>query len=259
MVPSRVLQRLRGGGFALLTSICRVSEPWLAELVGRLGFDGVWYDLEHRTAPESSAEAMAVACRASGCDLMVRVRKSDYGMPMRMLGIGANGLMVPHVRSAAEARQWVDWCRFPPLGARGFDGAGADADYMLADPRAHLEHANREVFLAFQIEDRSAVDSIEEIAAVEGFDILFVGPADLSLSLGIPFEWRHPELESAIRRVGEAASHAGKWWGLPVDSAESARRYLDLGARFLAYGSDHVLLVEGYRRLYADLAGLELA
>lgn len=259
MVPSKVLQRLRGGGFARLTSICRVGEAWLAELVGRLGFDAVWYDLEHRTAPESSADSLAVACRASGCDLLVRVRKSDYGMPMRMLEIGANGLMVPHVRSAAEARQWVDWCRFPPLGSRGFDGAGADADYMLADPRRHVAHANREVFLAFQIEDRAAVEAIDEIAAVEGFEILFVGPADLSLSLGVPFEWDHPELERAICRVAEAAARAGKWWGLPVGSPEAARRYLRLGARVLAYGSDHVLLVEGYRRLSADLVDLEPA
>jgi len=259
MVPSRVLHRLRSGGFVRLTSICRVTEPWLAELVGRLGFDGVWYDLEHRTAPESSAEAIAVACRASGCDLMVRVRKSDYGMPMRMLEIGANGLMVPHMRSAAEARRWVDWCRFPPLGSRGFDGAGADADYMLADPAEHIAHANHQVFLAFQVEDRAAVEAINEIAAVEGFDILFVGPADLSLSLGVPFEWGHPELARAIRRVADAAARFGKWWGLPVASPEAAREYLRLGARVLAYGSDHVLLVDGYRRLYAELAGLELA
>jgi 4-hydroxy-2-oxoheptanedioate aldolase len=258
VVSSKVLERLRGGGFARVTSVCRLTDPWLAELIGRVGFDAVWYDLEHRTAPEGSAAAMALGCRAAGTDLMVRVRKSDYGMPMRMLEVGASGLMAPHVRSVAEARQWVDWCRFPPLGSRGFDGAGADADYMLAGPLEHIAHANRNTFLVFQIEDRAAVEAIDEIAAVDGFDILFVGPADLSLSLGVPFQTGHPEMQRAIDRVAAAAARAGKWWGIPVSSAGSARGYLRRGARFLAYGSDHGLLVEGYQKLFEDLAGLGL-
>jgi 4-hydroxy-2-oxoheptanedioate aldolase len=255
MISSRVLERLRRGECARITGVCRLTEPWVAELIGQIGFDAVWYDLEHRTAPEESAARMAVGCRAAQTDLMVRVRKSDYSMPMRMLEVGANGLMVPHIRSAEEARQWVGWCRFPPLGRRGFDGAGADADYMLAGPLEHVRHANQNVFLAFQIEDRAAVEAIDEIAAVDGFDILFVGPADLSLSLGVPFEFGHPAYQQAIDRVAAAAARCGKWWGLPVDSAESARRYRDRGARFLAYGSDHALLVEGYRRLFGELAG----
>jgi 4-hydroxy-2-oxoheptanedioate aldolase len=255
MIPSRVLERLRAGGCARVTGVCRLTDPWAAELIGKIGFDAVWYDLEHRTASEASAAGMAVGCRAGRTDLMVRVRKSDYSMPMRMLEVGANGLMVPHIRSAEEARRWVDWCRFPPLGSRGFDGAGADADYMLAGPLEHIRHANDNVFLAFQIEDRSAVEAIDEIAAVDGFDILFVGPADLSLSLGVPFELNHPACQRAIDRVAAAAARSGKWWGLPVDSAESARRYLERGARFLAYGSDHALLVEGFRKLFDELNG----
>lgn len=256
MIASKVLQRLRAGECARVTGVCRLTDPWVAELIGKIGFDAVWYDLEHRTATEDSAAQMAVGCRAGGADLMVRVRKSDYSMPMRMLEVGASGLMVPHIRSAEEARQWVDWCRFPPVGSRGFDGAGADADYMLADPLAHIRHANENVFLAFQIEDLAAVEAIEEIAAVDGFDILFVGPADLSLSLGIPFEFTHPAFGQAVERIAAAAAGSGKWWGLPVDSPESARRYRQMGACFFAYGSDHVLLVQGYRKLFDELDGL---
>ncbi len=255
MIASKLLERLRSGGCARVAGVCRLTDPWVAELIGKIGFDAVWYDLEHRTAPEESAAHMAVGCRAGRTDLMVRVRKSDYSMPMRMLEVGANGLMVPHIRSAEEARQWVDWCRFPPVGARGFDGAGADADYMLAGALEHIRHANRNVFLAFQIEDREAVEAVDEIAAVDGFDVLFVGPADLSLSLGVAFEWNHPAYQRAVDRVAEAAARHGKWWGLPVDSPESARRYWDRGARLLAYGSDHVLLVAGFRRLFGELDG----
>jgi len=257
MTNSKVLDILRRGGLARVTAVSRLAEPWLAELIGRVGFDGVWYDLEHRTPAEHTADAMAVGCRAAGIDLMVRVRKSEYGFPMRMLEIGANGLMVPHIRSAEEARQWVEWCRFAPLGRRGFDGAGADADFMLASPLDHMRQANEQVFLAFQIEDREAVDSIDDIAAVRGYDVLFVGPGDLSVSLGVPFEFDHPLIEEAIARVAAAATLHGKWWGLPVGSAEEGQRFLEQGARLLARGSDHVLLVEGYRRLAAEMATLD--
>lgn len=253
MIHSRILDRLRAGGWASMTSVGRIHEPWVAELIGAVGFDAIWYDLEHRTACEESAARMAVGCRAGRTDLVVRVRKSDYSMPMRALEVGANGLMIPHVRSAEEAQRWVDWCRFPPLGARGFDGAGADADYMLARPLDHIRHGNENVLLAFQIEDREAVEAVDEIAAVSGFDVLFIGPADLTLSLGVPFEWEHPNYQRVIDKVSAAAARAGKWWGLPVDSPATARRYLERGARLLAYGSDHVLLTAGFQKLYSEL------
>lgn len=259
MVNSRVLQILRGGGFAKVTAVGRVNEPWLPEVIGRIGFDALWYDLEHQTGPDHAANGMALACRASGMDLMVRVRKSEYGSPMRLLEAGANGLMIPHIRSVEEARQWVEWCRFPPLGKRGFDGAGADADYMLASPLEHLRHGNEQVFLVFQIEDREALDCIDDIAAVEGFDVLFVGPGDLSISLGVPFQMNHASMQSAIDRVAAAAARHGKWWGIPAGSAAQAQQYLERGARFVARGSDHVVLVNGFRTLFDELSVLKLA
>jgi len=258
MVNSKVLTKLRNGGFVKVTCVGRVNDSWLPELIGRIGFDALWYDLEHQTGPDHAANAFALACRASGMDLMVRVRKAEYGSPMRMLEAGANGLMVPHIRSAEEARQWVEWCRFPPLGKRGFDGAGADADYMLAGPIEHMRHANEEVFLTFQIEDREALDRIGDIAAAPGYDVLFIGPGDLSISLGVPFEINHPSMQQAIDAIARAAAAHGKIWGIPAGSPAAAQAYLERGARFIAYGSDHVVLLNGFQALYRDLSDLKL-
>src|SRR5262249_58378907 len=105
-----------------------------------------------------------------------------------------------------RAREGGGGVRFPPAGKRGLDGAGADADFGLADTSQHLEHANREVFLALQIEDKEAVDAIDEIAAVPGYDLLFVGPGDLSLSYGVPLQFEHPVLQEAIGRVAAAVA-----------------------------------------------------
>lgn len=119
-------------------------------------------------------------------------QKSDNTSVMRALEFGANGIMVPHCRSAEEASQWVEWAKFPPEGKRGYDCARADANFALSDSLEFLEERNQETFLVFQIEDREAVDCVEEIATTDGVDGLFIGPGDLTISHGIPFKRKDP-------------------------------------------------------------------
>jgi 4-hydroxy-2-oxoheptanedioate aldolase len=204
MTNSKVLSKLRAGTFVKVAGISRVTDPWLIEVVGRIGYDCVWFDMEHRSFGPDKIDPISLACRNTGMDLMVRICKNGYHSAMQALEFGANGLMIPHIRSVEEARQWVEWSRFPPAGKRGLDGAGADADFGLADTREHIRHANEQVFLAFQIEDREAVDAIDDIAAVPGFDLLFIGGGDLSLSYGVPMQFDHPLLETAFDRVAAA-------------------------------------------------------
>ncbi len=258
MVKSRTLNKLRAGEFVRVAGMSRLSDPWLAEVIGRTGYDVIWFDMEHRAFPYSVIDPISLACRATNIDLMVRVLKTGYTAPMRALEFGANGLMIPHIRSAEEARQWVEWTRFPPLGKRGFDGAGSDADYGFANPLEYMKHANEETFLMLQIEDKEAVDSIEEIAAVEGVDLLFVGPGDLTLSYGVPMQTGHPLIQKAIDRVAEATAKHGKWWGIPTGSPESAQSMLDRGARFITCGGDHGALINGLRAGIEAHKGLHL-
>ncbi len=254
MRASRVLQKLRSGDFVKAAGISRVTDPWLTEMVGRLGYDVIWFDMEHRAFGFDKIDPISLACRATGIDLMVRVLKSGYHSPMRALEFGANGIMVPHCRSAAEAQQWVEWVRFPPLGKRGFDGAGADADYGFMPPLEHIKSGNEEVFLALQIEDKEAVECVEEIAAVPGVDLLFVGPADLTLSYGVPFEFNHPVFQKAIDRVANAAAKTGKWWGTTTASPADAQKAIDRGARMITAGGDHTFLMQGFKKAIAEFS-----
>jgi 4-hydroxy-2-oxoheptanedioate aldolase len=258
MTPSRVLAKLRAGGFVKIAGIGRVAEPWLTEVIGRIGYDLIWFDMEHRPYGVDKIDPLSLACRATGIDLMVRICKNGYHSAMQALEFGANGLMIPHCRSAEEARQWVEWVRFPPAGKRGLDGVGADADFGLADTSQHLEHANREVFLALQIEDKEAVDAIDEIAAVPGYDLLFVGPGDLSLSYGVPLQFEHPVMQEAISRVAAAVAKHGKWWGTTSGTPEAAQRALDRGARMITAGVDHVFLVNGFKNTFADFGRIAI-
>ena len=256
MRESRVLRKLRAGDFVRVVGINRVAEPWLAELAGQLEFDVVWFDLEHRSFGHEVIDRVSLACRASGIDLMVRILKSGYFSPMRALEAGANGLMVPHCRTAEEARQWVEWTKFPPLGRRGFDNAGVDGDYALSDPVEFMSRSNAETFLALQIEDREAVDCVERIAAVPGVDVLFIGPADLTVSYGVPMQFDNARVQQAIDRVARAAADARKWWGTVTNTADAAQKALDRGARMVTCANDHFLLVHGLqaaRQVYGNI------
>jgi len=254
MTKSKVLRKLRDGECVKVAGVSRVREPWIAELIGRLGYDVIWFDMEHRAFGYDVIDPMALACRATGIDLMVRVLKEGYMSPMRAMEFGANGIMVPHCRSVEEARQWVEWCRFPPLGKRGIDAAGADADYMLADPLEHLRNGNEETFLVLQIEDKEAVDCVDGIAAVEGVDLLFVGAGDLSASYGVPFQFDHPDVQRAIDKVANACAKTGKYWGMPTGSPAAAQKLIDRGARMVTCAGDHVLLVNGFRNAIREFA-----
>lgn len=258
MRKSRVLNKLRAGEHVLAAAIGRITEPWIAEVVGRIGFDLIWYDLEHRAFSEATIDPIALACRATDIDLMVRVRKGGYDSPMRALEFGATGIMVPHIKSAEEARQWVEWTKFPPLGKRGLDGAGADAMWGLQGGLDYLREANEETFLVLQIEDREAVECVEAIAQVPGVDMLFVGPADLSLSYGVPLEFQNPVLIEATERVAAATKAAGNWWGTVSGTPAAAQTALDRGARMVVGGVDHVFLLEGFKNSFAAYSTIQV-
>ena len=258
MVNSRALRKLRSGDFVKVVSISRVTQPWLAQIAGRCGFDVLWLDMEHGQFGYDVLEPISLACRATGMDLMVRVLKTGYSAPMRALESGANGIMVPHCRSVDEARQWVEWTHYSPLGRRGFCGAGADADYYLAPSLEHLEHANAETFLTLQIEDGEAIDCIDDIAAVDGVDLLFVGPADLSISLGVPMQLEHPKVLKAIDRVAAAVAKAGKWWGIATGTPQASQRALDRGARMVTCGGDHGFLLRALQNAYEQFKDIHI-
>jgi 4-hydroxy-2-oxoheptanedioate aldolase len=246
---NRILARLREGGATLVASPSSYDSPKIVELLGLLDFDGVWIDMEHMDYGYEHVFNMGLACRATGIEAMVRIRRGEYWSYSRAFESGATGIMVPHCRSAADAAAIVRWSRFHPQGMRGMDGVEPAADYGLASMADYMAHANRESFIAVQIEDREAVEDVDAIAATPGVDILFIGPGDLSQSYGIPLQMAHPLMLGAIESVAAAAARHGKWWGLPVGSAEIAARYYERGARFFACGAAVIILQQGFRRI----------
>lgn len=256
MRKSNTLEKIRNGGWALSTAVA-VGGSRVAELAGYIGYDCLWLDMEHKPCTQMEVFHMIQGARAANIDCLVRVRKQGYLDFFRALEDGAAGIMVPHVKTAEEARQIVYNAKYPPIGHRGMDFAGADSCYMLDNVQENIANANRETFVMIQIEDKEALDNLDEIAAVEGIDAFFVGPADLSSSLGVHGIPNSPVMEEAIQKIADAAKKNGKWWGIPVGSPELGQKYLDMGASFLNYSSDLGAIVREFKRAYGAFSVLQ--
>jgi 4-hydroxy-2-oxoheptanedioate aldolase len=237
MRRSKVLARLRAGKVARL---CCSGSPisFLPALAAHFQFDGIWLDGEHRAWDAREVETMLGRHHAADIDCVWRPPSKEKNALYRLLEDGATGLMIPHVGTADETRTLVRAVKFPPLGDRGFCGGGRDADYWIGKPSDYTEQANRETFLTVQIETPEALDQVEAIAAVDGVDVLFLGPGDLSLRLGCTPAVDDPVMLTVQHRIAAACRRHGKAWGRPVGSAADAGRLIELGARFIVHGSE---------------------
>jgi 4-hydroxy-2-oxoheptanedioate aldolase len=255
MRTSKVKAKLSRGEPVLVPAL-HFTDPSVYEMTSLMGFDCIWLDLEHHgTSVETAAQLMRAA-RVGGADVMARPAKGEFMRMGRLLEMGAQGIMYPRCDDAEEAKQIVRWSKFAPLGTRGFDGGNADAPYCSMPMDPYIREANAETFLVVQIEDLSAVENSPQIAAVEGVDVLFIGPADLSILSGVPGQFDHPRVQDAIRRVADAAKQAGKHWGTTSPSAARTRQLLDQGARFVCQGCDIVLVKQGLEQIRADAAAM---
>jgi 4-hydroxy-2-oxoheptanedioate aldolase len=153
--------------------------------------------------------------------------------------------MIPRVRTVEYVRRVVEYVKFPPVGRRGIDGVNADADWGFIELTDYLAQANERTFIVIQIEDPEAVEIVDEIAAIDGVDVLFVGPGDLSLGYGVPGQSRHPKVERAINLVAEACAKHGKAAGTPAIDAEDTRKLLERGYRLFTTSADYRFVRNG--------------
>jgi 4-hydroxy-2-oxoheptanedioate aldolase len=235
----RLRSRLAAGEATVGTFVGAAS-PVTAEACAAAGVDWLLLDLEHGSGGEEQVRDVVPAAGAYGVPTLVRVESSARIRIGRVLDLGAAGVMLPRMDTAAEVREAVRHLRYPPDGDRGVATYNRACRFAL-DPGA-LTRAGAEVLGVVQIESASAVEEVERIAAIDGVDVLFVGPQDLSFNLGVPFALDSPAYLAALERVRGAAERHGKACGLLVgDGAAAAARRAE-GWRFVAVGSDATLL-----------------
>ncbi len=245
MKKSVVKQKLQSGEPVLVNKIC-FSNADMAELIGLMGFDCLWICTEHTQIDASLLKDMIRAARVSGMDCMIRIGQNSYDDIMRFLEMGANGVMIPHLQDAEHAQEIVRRAKFPPIGERGIDGISADAEFGLMPIEEYVKQANDETFIVVQIENRHTLENIESIAKIEGIDVLFVGPADLSLSLGIAGKVKHPKIFEVIERVVRACEGTSSVCGTPYIDKEYCKKLMDIGVKFFTGISDNRVIREGF-------------
>ena len=240
------IQNLRSRRFHLGTWLS-LGSPVIAELAGLCGFDWLLIDLEHGAVGESALFASLQALRGSRSAVIVRVGAPHPDLIQRALDWGADGIMVPHVDTAEAAQAVVRAVRFPPHGTRGYSRSVRACEYGLEIPDVSVQP-----LILAQIESAQAVDNVHEIAAVDGVDTLFVGPADLSFDLkasGSALSY-----ESCLTKVAAAAKEAGKQAGILNRNEADADALAAQGYTLQAVDSDTAILRQRYKELVARFA-----
>jgi 2-dehydro-3-deoxyglucarate aldolase/4-hydroxy-2-oxoheptanedioate aldolase len=228
------------GAFANLGSLAG------AELLARAGFDWLIVDLEHGMGSEADLHAQLLAIQGTPTAGLVRVASAERLRVGRALDLGADGLMIPRLETVAEVEETLSWMRFPPAGIRGVALANRGGGYTEA---SHDDIRERNARLAgvFQVESPAAVEAADAIAAIDGVDVLFVGPADLSHSMGMPGRFDEPAFVGALDRVVAAARTHGKAAGILLQDASGLPAALAQGFTFVGIGSDTSFLVAAAR------------
>jgi len=234
----------------LAGTLLSISAPQVAEIISDSGFDWVLIDMEHSAI---SLENVQNALQIMGDKLLriVRVPGNDEIWIKRVLDTGCDGILVPMVNSAAEALKVIQYSKYPLEGKRS---VGLSRAHSFGPGFSHyVENANRDLVVMIQIEHRDAVKNIDEILNVKGIDSVFIGPYDLSASMGLTGQLNHPEVKSAIQLIKDKCRKAGRPYGIFGMTAEGLVPELMDGCTFLLCGVDAAILVHSYRELLEKL------
>jgi 2-dehydro-3-deoxyglucarate aldolase/4-hydroxy-2-oxoheptanedioate aldolase len=234
------------GDLVRVMSVGAFPSPKLIEIVGLTGdYHGIWIDQEHAYVSHEQMELLLLACRATGMDAFARVPPTDYATLMRPMETGCSGVMIAQVRSVAQVEQALQWVKYPPRGVRGLFLGNAECGYATVSAAEQVRCADQERWLAVQIETVEAIECVDELADMDGVDMLFVGPADLSCALGVPGDLLHEKCLDALRRVSAACRRTGTPWGTLSRTRQHAECCRDLGCRLFSIAGDLDLIRRG--------------
>ena len=232
MRPNAMKAKLAAGEPALGLSVM-IPSPQLVEMAGGLGFDWVLIDCEHGTITLETVELMIMAAEASGVTPIVRPRSKDTQDIVQVMDRGAAGVQVPHITSGADARAAVEAVKFHPLGRRGLAAGTRASGYgYRGSMGGFTEAANKETLICAQIEDEAAVRNIDAILETDGIDVFFIGPSDLSQSMGYPGNPKAELVAKAIDAMLKTIVAAGKTPGMPATS-ENVAAAVERGVRYI--------------------------
>jgi 2-keto-3-deoxy-L-rhamnonate aldolase RhmA len=218
--------------------------PEIPRAFAAAGFDYVFIDMEHGSFNLETAHDMIIASKLAGITPIVRVGEVNYTLCARLLDQGAQGIILPRVEDPAILEEALSWLRFPPVGKRGYGINPTMVDYETRSMPEVIEFLNRETLAVVQFETVRSIERADELLSLKGLDVVMIGPADLSISLGIPGQFDHPRLIEAVDKVIERCNAHGVAPGIQTRGTAMAKFWADRGMRFVGVAAEHVFLLE---------------
>lgn len=238
-------ERLRNGEQVLGTMVTTFASPDIAKILQVCGFDFLIVDCEHGAFTTREVANIIAVARGIGMPALVRIPEMRREHALKFMEMGASGLLLPNTESAEQAKMLVDCTKYAPLGHRGVSLSRPHTDFKKVSGAEYMPKANDETILMCQIESRKGVENVEEIIAVEGIDVAFIGPNDMSQDYGILGQFTHPDIVAAFEKIIAAAQANGKWAGAHFGGAAPLKPWLSKGMQINMWNSDNGLLALG--------------
>lgn len=244
MQSNSVRQALKAGKLQLGMNFGQLRSPEIPRLLAAAGFHWAFIDTEHGGFDLETVQDICRVAQLAGICPVVRVVDLQYGLVARALDSGAQGIIFPRMEDPGLLETALSWTKFPPVGVRGYGLQPSQTEYAGLPFNEVIEHANANTLTVLQIESRRAVEAREEILSVPGIDAVMIGPADLSISLGVPGDFQHPKMVEAMEAVRDTCERRGIAPGTHTRNIALARFWKERGMRFLGCGSDIAFLWE---------------
>ncbi len=241
---NHVKRALAEGKVQLGTGFGQLRSPEIPRMLAAAGFQWAFLDTEHGGFDLETVQDICRVSAMCGLSPIVRVADLQYALVARALDCGAQGVIFPRVESPELLERAVSWTRFPPDGVRGYGLTSVQVDYEPLTFAQIIEHFNANTLVVLQIETRKALEGREELLAVPGIDAVMIGPADLSISLGVPGEFQHPKMIEAMEAVRDSCNRRGVAPGTQTRSPSLATFWKERGMRFLGCSNDTAMLYE---------------
>jgi len=253
MRTNRTKHLLREGKIAFGSMIGHIRSPELPRMFAEAGLDWIFIDTEHGCYTIETVQDLVRTALLTPVTPIVRVADLQYSLICRCLDMGAEGIILPRVEDPDLLAKAISWMKFPPQGVRGFGLSSPQAGYTSASFPEIMEHYNRETLVVLQIETVAALERADELASARGVDAIMIGPADLSISLGVGGEFGHPKLAAAIDKViGVCESH-GVWPAIQVRNPQIAKTWARRGMKLIGCGTDLIVLWTAMQSMAAEL------
>jgi len=245
MLPENIVKkRLKEGEVVLGTMMSVVRNPAVSGLIAQAGFDFLIFNMEHADYSIQTVSDLLLGARATGIPALVRVPDTLYHLMARTLDCGASGLIIPRTETKEQVETIIRSTKYAPLGARGASTRAAHSDFSTVGAAEFVKKANEETLIVLQVETKKGIDNLEEMLSVAGPDVAFIGPLDLSQTLGVTGQITHPEELKCFQRVIDVAEKHAVAPGIHLNDMEMTKEWIGRGMRFIVFRSDISMLAD---------------